>query len=263
MTAVDLGSLAGTHRWLLCSIRVLLRFGRSARLAISAFAQLHAWFETSHVPRAQRHRRPDSGIASDPSAAETQREAAEAPNLEHPRPERYSTVWSSIIFTEVSTSRPTNWCCFRVMRWTGSDFVIGPLWRVRWGRERWRRRGRGARTPRADPSHILIDGVNDERIQPNGSFPDHAGRTLVPCFAIRGHEPPLQSTTGATALECGSARSRRARPPRADGRRAGWCRWTRAPQCTPRPRGSCHFADTRSSRCLGSCARRSRERLSA
>ena len=162
-----------------------------------------------------------------------------------PPPARHSAMCSSIIFTAVSTSRPTNWGCFRVMRWTGSDFVIGPLWRVRWGRERWRRRGRGARTPRADPSPILIDGVNDERIQPNGSFPDHAGRALVPCFAIRGHEPPVQSTTSATALECGSARSRRARPPRAAGCRAGWCGWTRAPQCAPRPRGPRHFAGTR------------------
>ena len=100
----------------------------------------------------------------------------------HPPPARHSTMWSSIIFTAVPTSRPTSWGCFRLMRRTRLDFVVGPLWRVR-------RRGHSARTARADPSPILIDGVNDERIQRNGSFPDHAGRALVPCFAIRGNEP--------------------------------------------------------------------------
>ena len=42
-------------------------------------------------------------------------------------------MWSSIIFTAVSTSRSTSWGCFCAMRWISSDFVIGPLWRVRWG----------------------------------------------------------------------------------------------------------------------------------
>ena len=45
-----------------------------------------------------------------------------------------------------------------------------------------------------------------------------------------------QGTTGAAALTCGCARSRRARSPRAAGCRAGWCGWTRVPQFAQRPR---------------------------
>ena len=42
---------------------------------------------------------------------------------------------------------------------------------------------------RADPPAIVIDAVNDDRIRPDWSFPDGSWRGLVPCFAIRGHEP--------------------------------------------------------------------------
>ena len=72
---------------------------------------------------------------------------------------------------------------------------------------------RDARTPRTDPSPISIDVVNDERIRPDGSFPDPSWRALVPLLAIRGHQLLKQGTTGAGALRCECARSRRARSP--------------------------------------------------
>ena len=50
----------------------------------STRAQLHPRLEIHRVPRGERHRRPGPGVAPDPCAAETQREAAEAADLDAP-----------------------------------------------------------------------------------------------------------------------------------------------------------------------------------
>ena len=63
-----------------------LRFSRPTILAVNASAQLHAWLEMSRVPRGERHDRSGPGIAPDPRAAESQREAAEAADLDAPSP---------------------------------------------------------------------------------------------------------------------------------------------------------------------------------
>ena len=66
------------------STRVPLRLERASILAINALAQPLARLEIRRVPGRKRHRRPGPGVAGDPRGAESDREAAEAPDLDSP-----------------------------------------------------------------------------------------------------------------------------------------------------------------------------------
>ena len=118
------------------STRVPLRLERASILAINALAQPLARLEIRRVLGRKRHRRPGPGVVGDPRGAESDREAAEAPDLDCPPPARRAAICSNITRTASVTSRSTSWGCLCAMRWINSDFVIGPLSHPRalWGR---------------------------------------------------------------------------------------------------------------------------------
>ena len=57
---------------------------RASILAINTLAQPLARLEIRRVPGRKRHRRPGPGVAGDPRGAQSDREAAEAPDLDSP-----------------------------------------------------------------------------------------------------------------------------------------------------------------------------------
>ena len=161
------------------SARVPLRFGRPTILAIHAFAQLHARFEVRGGPRGKRHRGPGPGVAADPRAAETEREVAEAPDLDAPTAgETRRHLVEHHLHCELDVALDDLGLLLRnPMHQLGLRHrpIVA---RALWGRDPRRRRGRAAgasqcrdaRSPphrQTNPPAILIDAVNDDRIRPD------------------------------------------------------------------------------------------------
>ena len=82
--AVNRSRPTGNLDTIVSTATVRLDFDRSSILAVGAVAQFLARPESRHVPGGKRYRRPGPGVAADPRSAETEREAAEAPDLDPP-----------------------------------------------------------------------------------------------------------------------------------------------------------------------------------
>ena len=68
--------------------------------------------------------------------------------------------------------------------------AAGDLGSVRRGRAAPSSQCLDAHTPRAHPSSLLIDEVNDGPIRPDEKFPDQRRRPVVPCLTYDGFQSP-------------------------------------------------------------------------